>query len=103
MRQAIVARAYGVLDPASPISRTLTLPCWSREVGWLQVAMDDAKAVSVVEAASGLNRKSTAVHGQWSMLFDEQHQILARNILHHQEVDTVGLVGIVGRDDVGVR
>ncbi len=40
---------------------------------------------------------------QRSSLADNLGQVDAVDVLHHQEVSVAGLLGVVGRDDVGMR
>ena len=74
------------------------------DVAGLQIAMDDARAVRLVQRARDLNRVSSAPgsSGQARACSRLQPigQRLAFEILHHQEVDTVLLADVVQRADV---
>jgi len=39
---------------------------------------------------------------EWPILLDQGREIASLDVLHDQEVNAVGLIGIVGGDDIGV-
>lgn len=79
-----------------------TLPV-QQQIGRLDVAVDDALGVGVGKATGGLNdHPQRLVDRQRSMLDDDVGQVSTVNVFHHQVVDAVLLVSIVGGDDIGM-
>ena len=75
-----------------------------QQVRRLDVPVDDPLAVGMAQAPGRL-RGVIDGHGdrQRPPLLDEAMQVPALDVLHDEEGDAPGLVGVVGRDDVGVR
>ena len=65
--------------------------------------MNNALIVSILKSVSHLNKAGDClVSGERTVLLDQCGQIGPVDILHHQEVSAVRLVGVVCRDNVGV-
>jgi hypothetical protein len=73
-----------------------------QDVGWLDIAMDEARLVGRIEGARHLAddpRHTTCREGPFA---PERFQVAARYVAHRDVELTVRLAGLVDRDDVGV-
>jgi hypothetical protein len=74
-----------------------------QQVRGLDVPVDDAVTVRVVEATGRLEQAiDRLLDRQPPLLADDRGQVLSGNVFHDQEVRSLHLVGIVGGDDVGM-
>ena len=75
-----------------------------QQIARLDVAVDDALLVGVLEPASRLQDAIDRLPNlQRPMILDDAGQVMALDVFHHQVVHALVLVGVVGRDDVGMR
>ena len=84
------------------MSRILTVALLvQQQIGGLDVSMHDAFAVGELQAPGGLQDVVDGLGDrERAVLLDQGRKVAPLDVLHDQEVNAVGLVGIVGRDDV---
>jgi hypothetical protein len=74
-----------------------------QEVGRLDVAMDDATAVSIGQATSSLQYVVGSIgYREWAMFLDEDREVLAVDVFHDQIPDAALHASVVGMHDVRV-
>ena len=88
-------------DFASPKSSSFAPRPRQHDVARLQVAMDDPRAVRLVERVRDLNRERQGlVERHRAFPSQPVRERLAFEILHHQEVDAILVADVVQRADV---
>ena len=70
------------------------------DVGRLQIAMDDAARVRGRQRVGDGNGDAQHLAQAHAVARDERIEALAAHVLHHDEVDAVGRLDLVNRDDV---
>ncbi len=79
----------------------VVLACADEAVVWLHVAMDDPDVVCGSESFEDLDRQCLgASPGQPLFAFDDRAEVLAVEVLHHEESETIDLTEVGDVDDV---
>lgn len=101
---SVVRLAASVPQDGQPEIENLDLAVLrAHQVVRLDVAVDDAMLAGVLQAAGRLGDVGTGFgHGQRSTLLDQGRQVGACHVLHDEKMRLAHLLGIEGRDDVGV-